>query len=259
MPASSTTQFIQLKRRIEIQNARWPFQDPPPIHEEIQLHSTILMETVSTPHFQMNNLFPDIFWWINNQLLLNYGIPITFWLLSSKSMSDKNNKNIIALRGCIEAITTRIGTENLAISLMVIANLMWPLSHLYVTEHHFSPFQTSLARGLSICLTHILLCRFFGIDLDFRSSHDIKYLFIRNSLIIFHQLVYAGLHFILPFPLVNSITITGPLFVFVIDYYINNITITKSQAFGILIGFTGVLININGEYIISWIDPSFHF
>jgi len=58
---------------------------------------------------------------------------------------------------------------------------------------------------------------------------------------------------------VNSITITGPLFVFVIDYYINNITITKSQAYGILIGFVGVLININGEYIMSWIDPSFHF
>ena len=119
--------------------------------------------------------------------------------------------------------------------------------------------KTSLARGLSICLTHILICRVFGIDLDFKSWHDMKYLFIRNSIIIFHQIVYAGLHFILPFPLVNSITITGPLFVFVIDYYINNITITKGQAVGILIGFTGVLININGEYIMSIIDPSFHF
>lgn len=129
---------------------------------------------------------------------------------------------------------------------MVTSNLLWPLSHLYVTEHHFSPFQTSLARGLSICLTHILICRLFGIDLDYKNSHDLKYLFLRNSLIIFHQLVYAGLYFILPFPLVNSITITGPLFVFVIDYYINNITITKGQAVGILIGFTGVLVNING-------------
>jgi drug/metabolite transporter (DMT)-like permease len=174
-------------------------------------------------------------------------------------MSNKDNKNIIALRRCLEVITSKIGTENLAISLMVTANLMWPLGFLYVTEHHFSPFQTSLARGLSICLTHILICRVFGIDLDFRSWHDIKYLFIRNSLIIFHQIVYAGLHFILPFPLVNSIIITGPLFVFVIDYYINNITITKGQAVGILIGFAGVLININGEYVMSVIDPSFHF
>jgi drug/metabolite transporter (DMT)-like permease len=45
----------------------------------------------------------------------------------------------------------------------------------------------------------------------------------------------------------------------VIDYYINNITVTKSQAVGILIGFTGVLISINGEYLMSLVDPSFHF
>lgn len=65
------------------------------------------------------------------------------------------------------------------------------------------------------------------------------------------------MHFVLSFPLINSITITGPLFVFLIDYYINGVTINKMQAVGIAFGFAGILININGDYLMTIIDPTF--
>lgn len=140
---------------------------------------------------------------------------------------------------------------------MTFSTLLWPLSFFYVSQHHFSPFQTNLARGVSICITHIIICKCLGISLDFKSKRDIKYLLIRSTLIGIHQIVYTGMHFVLSYPLINSITITGPLFVFIIDYYINGITITKMQVIGIAIGFIGVLININGDFLMTIIDPSY--
>lgn len=38
----------------------------------------------------MTNLFPDIFWLINNQILLKYDISINYFLLLAwQNMSDK--------------------------------------------------------------------------------------------------------------------------------------------------------------------------
>lgn len=65
------------------------------------------------------------------------------------------------------------------------------------------------------------------------------------------------MYFVLSFPLNNSISITGPLFVFIIDYFINGVTINKGQAVGIFLGFFGIFLNINGEYLMKLIDPNF--
>ena len=97
---------------------------------------------------------------------------------------------------------------------MIVANFLWPISFIYVSHHNFSPFQTILVRGTSICITHILLFLYLGISLDFKLSYDLKYLNIRNGLILIHQVIYTGMYFVLSFPLNNSISITGPLFVF---------------------------------------------
>ncbi len=140
---------------------------------------------------------------------------------------------------------------------MIIANFLWPISFIYVSHHKFSPFQTILVRGTSICITHILICLYLGISLDFKSSYDLKYLNVRNGLILIHQIIYTGMYFVLSFPLNNSICITGPLFVFVIDYYLNGITINKSQAIGIAVGFIGIFLNINGDYFMKLIDPNY--
>jgi drug/metabolite transporter (DMT)-like permease len=157
----------------------------------------------------------------------------------------------------VDKVSNKLGTENLALILMTIANLLWPLSFLYVSQHHFSPFQTNLARGIAICVTHIIICNYLGIGLDFKSSKDIKYLLIRNTLIGIHQFVYTAMHFVLSFPLINSIVITGPLFVFIIDYFLNGVTINKIQVIGIAVSFTGILININGDFLMTLIDPEF--
>ena len=172
-------------------------------------------------------------------------------------MIDVPNMNMLKLKRAIAFLTDRIGNENFALLLMAIANLLWPVSFVYVSQHHFSPLQTNLARGAAICFKHILLCRFLGIPLDFKSSRDLKYLLVRNTLIGLHQVVCTAMYFVLSFPLINSITITGPLFVFLIDYYVNGVTINRLQAIGIAVGFAGILVNINGDFLMTLIDPAF--
>jgi drug/metabolite transporter (DMT)-like permease len=172
-------------------------------------------------------------------------------------MLQEKNKSLERLMHIVGIVSKKIGTENLALAMMAICNLIWPTSFLYVSQHHFSPFQTNMARGVAICFSHLLICYSLGIDLNYKSWKDIKYLFIRNTLIGLHQYFYNGLHYVLSFPLLNSILITGPLFVFIIDYYLNGVTINRDQILGIVISFVGILININGELLMKIIDPSF--
>ena len=62
------------------------------------------------------------------------------------------------------------------------------------------------------------------------------------------------MHYFLPFPVTNALTLTGPLFVFLIDYLLNNITCNRKQAVGITAGLVGVVIASNSDYFLTFID-----
>ena len=63
--------------------------------------------------------------------------------------------------------------------------------------------------------------------------------------------------FVLPLPIVHTITCSGTLFVFLIDYVKNGMKINKKQAYGILFGTIGVIIATNGSYIMKYLDSNF--
>ena len=64
--------------------------------------------------------------------------------------------------------------------------------------------------------------------------------------------------FVLPLPIVYSITVSGPIFVFIFDYYMNGIAINSKQLIGIIVGVSGLLLTINGRVLITYFDPSFN-
>ena len=64
--------------------------------------------------------------------------------------------------------------------------------------------------------------------------------------------------FMLPLPIVYSITVSGPIFVFIFDYYMNGVAINNKQLLGIVIGVIGLLLTINGRVLIIYLDASFH-
>ena len=61
--------------------------------------------------------------------------------------------------------------------------------------------------------------------LDIKSPSNMKYLMIRNIPMALHQMLYSFMYFVISYPILNTITATGPIFVFIIDYYMNGIAI----------------------------------
>ena len=69
--------------------------------------------------------------------------------------------------------------------------------------------------------------------------------------------VIALSQFYLPLPIVHTISGAGPIFIFIIDYYINRIKINKKQLIGIVIGVLGLVLTVNGRIIMTYFDPTF--
>ena len=66
-------------------------------------------------------------------------------------------------------------------------------------------------------------------------------------------------HFILPQPVLYTLNCSGILVIYLFDYFLYGTSINFKQAIGIVIGFVGVLLNINGNLLKSWLDPGYEF
>jgi hypothetical protein len=58
--------------------------------------------------------------------------------------------------------------------------------------------------------------------------------------------VYTFIQFYLTQPIIQTLSCSGPLFIFLLDYKINGITITQKQLYGIILATVGVLLTVNG-------------
>ena len=79
----------------------------------------------------------------------------------------------------------------------------------------------------------------------------------RNMLMIFFGWNLALSQFYLPLPIVHTISGTGSIFVFLVDYFLNGVAITPKQLVGVVVGFMGLVLTVNGRLLIHYIDPSF--
>ncbi len=69
--------------------------------------------------------------------------------------------------------------------------------------------------------------------------------------------VYAIIQFYLTQPIIQTLNSTGTLFIFLLDYKINGVTITRKQFYGVVLGISGVLLTVNGEIIIRFFNPEY--
>lgn len=86
-------------------------------------------------------------------------------------------------------------------------------------------------------------------DICFKSNHNIKWLFIRNSIMVIQGLGYALSQYYLPFSItLNSIS---PLFVYIYEYFLYGITINKYQFFFLMLSILGVILIANEPFLIN--------
>ncbi len=63
--------------------------------------------------------------------------------------------------------------------------------------------------------------------------------------------------FVIPLPISHTISCSGVIFVFLIDYFINGVQINRNQCIGIFIGILGVLMTGNSKLILIFLDNSY--
>lgn len=74
---------------------------------------------------------------------------------------------------------------------------------------------------------------------------------------VLHGIAMAISQFILPLPIVHTISSTGNLYIFFWDYYLYGNKISKEQVKGVVVGMIGVLLVVNGRLILYYIDPTY--
>ena len=130
--------------------------------------------------------------------------------------------------------------------MMTFSTSVFPLGFLYSNEHNFNICETFLIRSIAVIAINVLIARYFHMDISFRDPTNFRLLFVRNFCITIQGIMFTLAQFYLTQPIVQTINTTGFLFVFVVDYLINGITITRKQFYGVIFGVIGVLITVNG-------------
>ena len=94
-------------------------------------------------------------------------------------------------------------------------------------------------------------------DVTFKDPYNFRILLIRNIFATIQNIMYTLSQFYLTQPIVQTLNTSAIMFIFIWDYFLNSVTVTRKQLYGIILGILGVLLTVNGESIISKINPNF--
>lgn len=143
-----------------------------------------------------------------------------------------------------------LGEDNTAFILVFLGNVFWVLSLMYSAEmQNMDVIAMGRWRGIATFTINAILCRIYGYSWAF-SMKDINKLTLRNILSSTHAITMVlGLHY-LTSPVVHTIANSGPIIVFVMDYFRNGRTVTRVQFYGIIVTSLGLLITVNGSIIL---------
>lgn len=106
-----------------------------------------------------------------------------------------------------------------------------------------------MLRGFGVLMFSLLLCRFFKKPIDFSLLSDLHILNFRNLMMTVHGFFFAFSFHYLEVPIVYTISNAGPIIVFILDYFMNKISVSRRQLAGIIISCLGIFLAINSHLI----------
>jgi drug/metabolite transporter (DMT)-like permease len=157
----------------------------------------------------------------------------------------------------ISCFVEKFGPQKTSYILFAISQLLFPLGFIYANDNKINPVETSLLRGIAAVILNFSLSRYYDVTLDYKYDITFFNLFKRNSIVVLHMLAIGTAQFYLPLPIVHTINFFSPIFVFIIDYFENGITINKKQLYCLLAGIVGIICAINDELINKFMDDHY--
>ena len=139
---------------------------------------------------------------------------------------------------------------------IVLSCFTWVISYIYPNEIHLNFLENSFIRGISGLLFSATICFYKGHSLDVHPRY-LAPITIRGIAMLADTLMFGLSQFFLPMPIVHTIASTGTLFIILLDYFVNGVKLNSKQMVGVSISFLGMLLVINGKWLISYIDPAY--
>lgn len=104
---------------------------------------------------------------------------------------------------------------------------------------------------------NICIARYYKMGFDFKYDVNFNNVIKRNGTMVIHGLAMAAAQFYLPLPIVYTISCSAPLYIFILDYCENGVTINKFQLYSLILGLIGILCIVNVELVKTLFDPDY--
>ena len=144
-----------------------------------------------------------------------------------------------------------------AVGFSLLASFTFFTCFLYLNEEQVTGFEGTFIRGLMLMICGYSFCLKDGKSTTFPGKASFATLCVRSIMMILYAAATGASQFYLPLPLVHTICGSGPIFVFIIDYYMNGVRINSKQLMGIIIAVAGLVLAINGGMFMKYLDPDF--
>jgi drug/metabolite transporter (DMT)-like permease len=152
----------------------------------------------------------------------------------------------------VSVVQRAIGIDYTSYLLIFTGNSLWVLSLMFCSEDKKMDLAVmSRWRGITMIIVSAILCRVYGSSWSF-APKDLFKLNIRNVLIGIHAICMTFALRYLTTPIVHTISNSGPIIVFVMDYFINGKTITKRELHGIIVTTVGLFATVNASLLMYW-------
>lgn len=152
-----------------------------------------------------------------------------------------------------------MSNQNASYVILFIGSIFMVSSFIYANENNMSVMETSLSRYSVQIIISYIICRLNDSKMTYENPVEAKKLLFRSLIFSLNTAILAWAQFYLPLYIVHTIGSVGPVFVCIINYYVNNMKITRNQINGNIIAFIGIFFTINGKSIASmfW-EVEFH-
>ena len=168
----------------------------------------------------------------------------------SDILSDVPLLRSIKIMIVIEKSKQLLGDDYSAYLFNLIANSVWVIGLLKGTEDkRINSIYMGQLRGLGILIISWIIAKVYSVPIHFPNWQDLKVMNARNFLMTVHGFMFAFSFHYLEVPIVYTISNTGPLLVFVLDYFLNGAAVARKQLVGIIVASAGITLAVNSHVI----------
>lgn len=145
-----------------------------------------------------------------------------------------------------------MGKDWTAYLMNLTGQLCWFVANIIATEdRRINVHNVGLSRGIVTLAVAFVIARVYGDRIDFKK--DLSVLNVRNFIVFGFSACMSGAFYFLELPIVYTCFNGLPIFVYILDYFYHNTTVSSKQLCGLVFCCIGMVFTINSRIILLWL------